>query len=163
MPIDLVPIGKEEKQVLYNLYQYYEHEFSPYTNMDIGLDGRFSINLEHYWEDPRWNPFLICYDKKIAGFLIILFDNNDTDPDPIHVIYDFLILRKYRRKGIGKSAAVQAFNLYKAVWKVVQISENRPAQHFWRDVVNDYTAGQYTEIFREDINKYVQTFNNRDL
>jgi len=162
MEIKLIPIGKERKEVLYNLYQFYEYDFSPYSEIDLGLDGRFSVNLEHYWEDARWNPLFICYEKQIIGFLVILLENYDTDPDPTHVIYDFLILKKYRRRGLGKSAAIQAFDLYKANWKVAQMKENGPAIDFWRDVVNGYTSGQYTEVFREDRNKYTQSFTNRD-
>lgn len=43
--------------------------------------------------------------------MVVLFDNYDVDPDPTHVIYDFLILKKYRRTGLGREAALQAFNL----------------------------------------------------
>jgi predicted acetyltransferase len=161
MEIKLMPVEIERKEVLYNLYQYYQYDFSPFTEEDLGVDGRFEINLEHYWEDPRWNPFLICNKEHIIGFLIILFEDYDTDSDPTHVIYDFLILSKYRRRGLGKLAAVQAFNLYRANWKVVEMKTNEPAIHFWRDVVNHYTAGQYTEVFREDLNKFVQSFTNR--
>ncbi|SEN86661.1 GNAT family N-acetyltransferase [Paenibacillus sp. OV219] len=161
MTIKLVPVEKDQKEILYKLYQFYEYDFSPYTGNELGVDGQYSVNLEHYWEDPRWSPYFICAESNIAGFLVILFENLDTDPDPTHVIYDFLILNKYRRKGIGKSAAVHAFNLYRANWKLAQMSVNRPALHFWRYVVNEYTSGLYTEEFREDRNKYIQSFSNR--
>ncbi|MNI53146.1 Acetyltransferase (GNAT) family protein [compost metagenome] len=116
--------------------------------------------MDHYWEDPRWNPYLICHKERIIGFLVILLENYDTDPDPTHVIYDFLILNKYRRKGLGRLAAVKALNLYQANWKIVQMKVNQPAIHFWRDVLSQYTAGKYSEVFREDLNKYVQSFSN---
>ncbi len=161
MEITLMPVKIEQKESLYNLYQYYHYDFSQYTDEDLGSDGRFVIDLDHIWEDPRWNPYLIRSQDKIIGFLIILFENYDTDPDPTHVIYDFMILRKYRRRGLGQIAAVQAFNLYQAKWKVVQMKANEPAIHFWRNVVNEYTSGQYSEVFREDISKFVQAFNNR--
>jgi len=38
---------------------------------------------------------------------------------------------------------------------------NEQAIRFWRNVVNQYTVGQYTEVFREDLNKYVHSFTNR--
>ncbi|MBP1991170.1 GNAT family N-acetyltransferase [Paenibacillus eucommiae] len=136
MEVKLMPVKVEQKEILYNLYQYYRYDFSQYTEEDLGLDGRFDIDLEHYWEDPRWNPYLICNKEQIIGFLIILFENYDTDPDPTHVIYDFLVLNKYRRRGLGRLAAVQAFNLYQGNWKVVQMKINEPAKHFWRDVVS---------------------------
>ena len=78
--------------------------------------------LEHYWEDPRWNPFFIYDAGKIVGFLVILFENYDVDPDPTHVIYDFMVLKKFRRNGLGREAAVKSFDLYQANWKVAQMS-----------------------------------------
>ena len=137
MEISLRPVELSHKEILFNLYQFYLYDFSRISEEDLGFDGRFEIKLEHYWE------------------------NYDTDPDPTHVIYDFLILSKYRRKGFGKLAAFQAFNLYQAKWKVVQMKTNEQAIRFWRNVVNQYTVGQYTEVFREDLNKYVQSFTNK--
>jgi len=161
MEVKLEPVKFEQKELLYNLYQYYRYDFSKYTEEDVGLDGRFAIDLEHYWIDPRWNPFFICNGERIIGFLVVLFENYDTEPDPTHVIYDFLILSKYRKRGLGKKAATEAFDLFKANWKVVQIKKNEPAILFWRNVVNHYTSGQYTEVFREDLNKFIQSFTNK--
>lgn len=57
------------------------------------------------WEgDKRWNPDFIELSGIIVGFLVVLFENLDTDPYPTHVIYDFMILQKYRRTGIGQCA-----------------------------------------------------------
>lgn len=105
----------------------------------------------------------IYHDDKIVGFLVILFENHDVDPDPTHVIYDFMVLRKYRRHGIGRQAAIQAFDLYKANWKIAQMNTNEPAILFWRDVISKYTSGNYTELFRHDLKKYVQVFSTRDM
>jgi len=42
------------------------------------------------------------------------------------------------------------------------MSANEPAILFWRDVIKDYTAGNYTELFRQDLKKYVQTFSTKE-
>ncbi|REE94614.1 putative acetyltransferase [Paenibacillus taihuensis] len=160
--VRLSPVSKEQKQVLYNLYQLYQYDFSPYTGNDLGNSGAYELHLEHFWEDARWNPFLIYFEGKIVGFLVVLFENYDVDPDPVHVIYDFMVLRKFRRYGFGREAAIQAFNLYKANWKVTQMSANEPAIHFWREVIKEYTGDRFTEEFREDLNKYVQSFSTKD-
>ncbi|WP_370734275.1 GNAT family N-acetyltransferase [Paenibacillus dakarensis] len=59
-------------------------------------------------------PFFFVVDGSIAGFLVVLFENMDIDPDPTNLIYDFMILEKYRRLGIGRRAAVEAFKMYDA-------------------------------------------------
>lgn len=161
--IQLVAVSKKSKDILYSLYQLYYYDFSQYTYQDVNDYGLYDINIDHYWEDPRWNPYFIYHEEKIAGFMVVLFDNYDVDPDPTHVIYDFLILKKYRRNGLGREAALQAFNLYKANWLVAQMCSNEPATHFWRKVIKQYTNNTYTELHRQESNKYVQTFSNKSF
>ncbi|WP_235857679.1 GNAT family N-acetyltransferase [Paenibacillus albiflavus] len=99
----------------------------------INKEGLFEVNIDYFWEgDKRWNPYLIKLSGTIVGFLVVLFENLDTDPDPTHVIYDFMILQKYRRNGIGCCAAKMAFELFNADWKVVQMEINTSAISFWR-------------------------------
>jgi predicted acetyltransferase len=159
--VQLTPISEDRKEVLHHFYQFYHYDFSQFTDEDINSFGSYEISLEHYWQDPRWNPFFIYYADKIVGFLVVLFENYDVDPNPTHVIYDFMVLRKFRRNGIGREAAVRAFDLYKANWKVAQLSSNEPAILFWRDVIRGYTDDNYTELFRQDLNKYIQTFSTK--
>ncbi|MNI84326.1 hypothetical protein D3C73_1412180 [compost metagenome] len=72
-----------------------------------------------------------------------------------------MILRKYRKSGFGTAAAVAAFNLYQANWKVAQMSANEPAIGFWRKVIKEYTNDTFTEVYRKNLHKYVQAFSNR--
>ncbi|MGN7356180.1 GNAT family N-acetyltransferase [Paenibacillus sp. SAF-054] len=72
-----------------------------------------------------------------------------------------MILRKYRRKGIGHAAAKKAFELYHADWKVVQMANNTPAISFWRKVIGDFTDNKYIETFRSDTMKYIQEFTTK--
>ncbi len=95
--------------------------------------------------------------KVQLGFLVVLFENMDIDPDPTHVIYDFMILQKYRRAGVGRKAAIMAFNMYKAS----QMEENITAISFWRSVINEFKEGNYTERYREERKKYIQEFTTK--
>lgn len=131
MEIELIPVSVQEKETLSNMYQFYFYDFSQYTNQNLNDDGRYGVNIDFYWEgDPRWNPYFIVSSGAILGFLVVLFENLDTDPDPTHVIYDFMILKKYRRNGIGRTAAKQAFGLFNANWKVAQMESNTTAISF---------------------------------
>ncbi|MBS4201343.1 GNAT family N-acetyltransferase [Bacillus sp. FJAT-49732] len=145
------------------MFQFYLYDFSELTQEDINRHGLYDVDLEYFWQDPRWNPFFINHDGKIIGFLVVLFENYDVAPDPTHVIYDFMILRKYRRNGLGKEAAIKVFNLYKANWKVAQMALNEPAIQFWRNIIKEYTNDSYTEIYRQDLKKYIQSFCTKDL
>jgi predicted acetyltransferase len=146
-----------------NLYELYNYDFSLFTQQEINKSGKFEANIDYFWEgDLRWNPYFITIAGNIAGFVVILFENLDTDPDPTHVIYDFMILQKYRRQGIGVVAAIKAFELYQAKWKVVQMDNNTPAIAFWRKVISDYTTNNFTERYREDTARYIQEFSTVD-
>lgn len=162
MEITLVPVKDEDKTLLSNLYQFYYYDFSLFTNVEVNKDGRFDVNIDYFWEgDHRWKPYLIKVSGNIAGFVVVLLENLDCDPDPTHVIYDFMILQKYRRNGIGTIAAIKAFDLFKAHWKLAQMENNTPAITFWRKVLSDYTKNNFTEKYRSDNHKYVQEFSTK--
>jgi predicted acetyltransferase len=163
MDIKLVSVTPEEKDTLSNLYQLYEYDFSKYTNRDINENGRFETNIVFLWEgDDRWKAYFIDVSGKIAGFLVILIENMDIDPDPTLVIYDFFILQKYRRKGIGKVAATKAFGLFNAKWKVSQMENNTTAISFWRNVIKEYTGNNFFERYRPERKKYTQEFSAKE-
>jgi len=162
MEITLVPVEVENKETLINLYQLYDYDFSKYTNQDVGINGKYEVDIDFYWEgDGRWNPFLIKVSDAIAGFVIVLLENMDIDSDPIHVIYDFMILQKYRRTGIGRAAAIEAFKMYEANWAVSQMENNTPALSFWRSVIKEFKESHFTEIYRPERKKYIQEFSTR--
>ncbi|WP_456290025.1 GNAT family N-acetyltransferase [Paenibacillus sp. AK002] len=163
MGIKLNPVTYKEKNTLSNLYQFYEYDFSLYTNREINKNGRFEVNIDYFWEgDNRWNPYFIEMSGTIVGFLVVLFENLDIDPDPTHVIYDFMILQKYRRNGIGYSAARKAFELFNANWKIAQMENNTPAISFWRKVISEFTNNNYTERFWAERKKYIQEFSTKN-
>ncbi|MNJ73908.1 hypothetical protein D3C77_707670 [compost metagenome] len=85
----------------------------------------------------------------------------DIDPDPTHVIYDFMILPKYRRRGIGRAAAIEAFNMYKATWAVSQMDNNFPAITFWRSVIQEFKGNHFNESYKAERKKYIQKFSTK--
>ena len=88
--------------------------------------------------------FFIRVDGKIAGYVIIA-EGGDRylSDDHAHNIDEFFITRKYRRSGIGRIAAIMAFEMYKGKWEVCQMQDNIIAQQFWLSVINRYTNGCY--------------------
>ncbi len=58
-------------------------------------------------------------------------------------ISEFFVMRKYRRKGIGKLVAWQVFDLFPGQWEVGQYDKNDPAKIFWQEVIGAYTNGNY--------------------
>lgn len=52
-------------------------------------------------------------------------------------------MKKYRRRGVGKEAAMKIFDMFPGGWEISQWANNLPAQKFWKQIVSEYTNGKY--------------------
>ena len=93
------------------------------------------------WPAGRNTPFIIRVDGELAGFTGVVY----RETEQAHVVQEFFVLRKFRRRGVGRQVAVKLFDRYPGNWIVEQLVENLPALRFWQTVVNEYTGGQYAE------------------
>ncbi|OXL83988.1 hypothetical protein BCV73_13465 [Paenibacillus sp. SSG-1] len=64
------------------------------------------------------------------------------------MLNSFFILKKYRRKGIGKLACSQFFELYPGRYAISQALTNIPAINFWKSVylTNNFNVYEMPEI-----------------
>ena len=158
MNFSLLKASKEDIGVIRNLMQFYMYDFSEFIKYDVEETGLFAPypNLEEYWEDSNKFPYIIENDGKHVGFVLVKF----TQAERLNYfsIAEFFILKKYRFSGVGKSVAIQIFDLHKGNWEVHQRSSNKPAQVFWVKVINEYSKGEFQE--RTESDKRIQTFKN---
>ncbi len=139
----------------------YLYDFSEFDGADLDEEACYGYPyLDRYWSEPGRSPFLIRVDGILAGFVLV-FEHTFLDT-PGHMIAEFFILRKYRRLGVGRAAAFAAFDRFPGHWEISQISENVPAQFFWRKIIAEYTRGAFREIYLDDETWRgpVQTFEN---
>jgi predicted acetyltransferase len=163
MKIELKKALIHEKEVVSRLLQLYLYEFSELDGFDVGPDGLFRYEyLDSYWRDPASQAVLIYVEDCIAGFALVnsytcLLESRDA-----RSIAEFFVLRKYRMKGVGKTAAFELFNQFPGKWEVRQIPKNEGGQQFWRKVIGAYTGGKYEEtvLNNELWEGPVQTFSN---
>lgn len=157
--MQLITALKEHKPIVGHLMQLYMYDFSEFVDLDVDEDGLYPEykNLDDYWTgDANRFPYLVHLNGKHAGFVLVRFI---TDADRSYFsIAEFFVLKKYRRQGMGKEVAMQVFDLHKGEWEVFQKENNVPAQLFWRNVIDQYTAGNFTEHHREG--KIIQRFKN---
>ena len=100
--IELIPATSEQAPILANLLQLYAHDFSEFHSVEPGPDGRFGYpELPLYWNEPGRYPFLIKVDGKLAGFALIRKLAAEAGHDTAWDMAEFLVLRAYRRRGIG--------------------------------------------------------------
>jgi predicted acetyltransferase len=129
-----------EKSTIAQLLQLYLHDFSEFAAIgepygDVGADGTFQYErLDSYWTDSRREPLLFRIDRTIVGFALVS-DWSASGLPADYCMAEFFILRKYRRAGIGKSAASQIVRARRGIWEIPVADYNRPALSFWRSVV----------------------------
>lgn len=159
MNAQLLKAMHQHKNVIKNLMQFYMYDFSEFADLDVESDGLFAAypHIEDYWKDENRFPYLIQIDKKHIGFVLVRFI--EIEQRTYFSIAEFFIMKKYRRKGIGKAIAIQIFNLHKGNWEVFQKESNKPAQLFWKQVISEYTKVNFTE--RLDDEKVVQIFKSK--
>jgi predicted acetyltransferase len=72
MDISITPVSKDEKEILKNLLEIYNYEFSQYEDTDVNNIGLYGYTyLDHYWTEENRFAYFIKVDKKLAGFVMI--------------------------------------------------------------------------------------------
>jgi predicted acetyltransferase len=140
-----------EATLLANLLELYIHDLSEVFAIEPGPDGRFGYPaLPRYWSEPEQRfPFLVRADGKAVGFALLTRGSPASDDPDVLDVAEFFVLRRHRRSGCGRRAAVLLFDRFPGRW-LVRVSEgNRGAMPFWESVVSTYTRGEFTQSRRE--------------
>jgi predicted acetyltransferase len=157
------PASIEERALLQNLMQFYLYDFSEVLEMYVDDDGRFGdVDLSPYWVDEWRHPFLLRVDERVAGFALISERSKITGKSGVFDMTEFFVLRRFRRRGMGRAAAFAAFDRFAGPWEVRQREENPDATAFWRRAIDEYTRGEYEETRwnRPRWSEIVQTFSS---
>jgi predicted acetyltransferase len=145
MDVSLHPATEKDLPIVKNLVQYYIYDLSEHMGWPSTPDGRFEgcDDLELYWSDPGKHAFVLRAGNELAGFALILADNDDPQID--YSVTDFFVIRRFRGHGIGTLMARQLFDRFPGRWKVEQFARNAPAVAFWRRVIGDYCNGRFEQ------------------
>jgi len=152
MNVTLEPISTADEPVLHRLMQFYVYDFSELTGHDVADDGTFfSGELEATLRpEHSRHAFLLRVAGRLAGFVILDERSRVTGDPSVMDVAEFFVMRKYRRKGVGAAAAVQAFDSFPRKWEVRQTANNTAATSFWRKVIARYTGGRFDEVVLDD-------------
>lgn len=147
MEFTLRKVELEDREILSNLLEKYDYEFSQYDNRDVNKLGLYGFKyLDYYWtENNRW-AYFIEVDGNLAGFVMINDYPEVPDRKTDYCLSEFFIMYKYRRKGLGKECAFKVFNLYHGKWQLKYHPHNIASVYFWNNVINQYTGGKYELI-----------------
>jgi predicted acetyltransferase len=154
MKIDIVAATAGDFASVSNLFQLYAYDMSEFMGFDVDATGKFasSQSLWNYWGgaagtgELRWPaewrgyPFLVRADDRLAGFALVR-KLSEAALD----MGEFFVLRKFRRTGLGAHVAREMFDRFPGTWEVRELPPNLGAQAFWRNVISEYTNGQFEE------------------
>lgn len=143
MKIDLKQVEADEKEILRNLLEKYDYEFSQWNKRDVNKLGLYGYDyLDCYWTENNRFAFFILVDNNLAGFAMVN-DYPETAEKTDYSLAEFFVMIKYRRNGVGKIAANKIFNMFHGKWQLKRHPHNIPSVHFWNKVVSEYTSGNY--------------------
>ena len=151
MDVRLDAATMSDAALLSNLLELYIHDLSAaFPNIELGADGRFGYpKLPLYWFEPEHRfAFLVKCEGRVAGFVLATRGSPASDDPDVLDIAEFFVLRRYRRAGVGRQAALLLWDGLPGRW-TVRVSEGNPgALLFWADVVVEFTNGAATESRR---------------
>ena len=143
MKIEIKPVEIEEKEILRNLLEKYDYEFSQYDNRKVNKFGLYGYKyLDNYWtEKNRW-AFFIIVDNDLAGFVMVN-DVPETHKETDYSLAEFFVMYRYRRCGVGKYAAQKIFDMFNGRWQLKRHPKNIGSVYFWNTVISEYTGDKY--------------------
>ena len=113
---------------------------------DVAADGTFGSRAGHrrFWTRRDRHHFLILVGAAPAGFALVR-DRAHFAGAGVREISEFFVLRKYRRRGVGRYAARTLFARYPGRWEVAELTWNVGARRFWRGLIRRLAVGPITE------------------
>ena len=153
--------GDEESRTAFrNLFAFYRYDLMPFIEAGPGsgvnrygtIDGETSrTHEEAFGEDGLFQhpgivfPFLIKAGGELAGLAVVARPPHVT-PGRDYRMNEFFVLNKFRRRGVGRAAALALLNQFRGRWEIAQRPTNHGAIAFWQSVVQEHTGGHYTSV-----------------
>jgi predicted acetyltransferase len=132
----ITKVAMVERDVLWRYLQFYIYDMSRFTDARP-VDGVFAYrHFDAYWrEGERRSALWAHYDGDTAGFALVRFDMADNH----HEVAEFFVLKRFRRRGIGRAFARQLLARSPGPWKLHHLANNNAAAiAFWRGVLDRF-------------------------
>lgn len=143
-PVSLLLANASHAPLLSNLLEFYIHDLCDlFPSVELGADGRFGYpKLALYWSEPeRRFAYLIRCGQSIAGFALVTRGSPASSDPEVFDIAEFFVLRNYRRRGVGRQAALLLWQSTPGSWTVRVSARNPNALAYWKSVIAEFTQG----------------------
>ena len=134
MEIVLCRAMPEKRDVLFRLLQYSLFEESLTDFNEMNDDALFDYPwFDAYFTDAEREAYFIRENgsDRILGFAMVR-----AHEDGRHSIAEFMVIPKYRRRGVGSQAAKACFALHDGLWEVKPAYGSEQAKRFWQKVIS---------------------------
>ena len=139
--IEVIPARAEEEPILADLLELYAYDFSEFSDLELGADGRFGYSsLPLYWAEPGRHPFLVRVDGKLAGLVLVKRGSEVSGNEKVWDVAEFFVLRGYRRRGVGTQIAHEVWRRFPGMWEVRVMESNISASDFWAHAISLLTG-----------------------
>lgn len=158
MDYEIVKVKDNEKDKLYRLLQYALYDGSQYISNEINEECIFEYKwFDNYFTDNDRDAYFVKDGNKFLGMVMV--NENLKFKNSGKCIAEFLIMPMYRRNHVGKKVAYDIFETFKGDWEVQPMENNPIAYSFWKNIINEYTNGNYT--IKNDGVEDIFIFNNK--
>jgi predicted acetyltransferase len=161
----ITKVEQDGKEILKNLMTLFLHDLSEFnSNLTMNpTNGLFEFDVfEWFFEKEGLTPFFIHVEDRIIGFILLQSGPFSNQEFADYVLNSFFILKKYRRKGLGRAACQLFFEQFPGRYAISQILTNTPAILFWRNLYQslDIEFNEKEEI-EEGLKVVYQYFKSR--
>ena len=141
--IEVVRVEEEQREILAHLIELYEYDFTEFDNKDVNAYGWYGYSyLDYYWTEQNRYPYFIKVDGKLAGFVLVCGYCYVSKDQNTLFLSEFFVMKKYRKQGIGKSAAIEVLKKHPGKWELTVHPKNLGAHKFWRSVIAEASQGE---------------------
>lgn len=133
-----------DRQVLLNLFEKYDYEFSQYDLRDVNDEGLFAYEwIDTVLRDGPGCAYLVRVDGHLAGFVLVSPHADAPDRPCDLCLSEFFILYKYRRQGVGRRAVFETLKNHHGRWQLKYHPRNEGSARFWQRVIGESTSGRF--------------------
>lgn len=156
MNIELVDARRSDvdREWLTRVYSFYLHDLSEFDAHYYQLNARGLWEPDHlssWLVDDTDHPLIIVESGERVGFALVnQAPSPHMAPGSDYRMSEFFVLRRLRRRGIGRRAAYGLFDRFSGVWEISELPANTAAIAFWRHIISAYTGGEYQEEMMPD-------------
>lgn len=156
MNVELSSLQPNDRELLANLWQFYEFECSVREQLDVDATGRFAVPAEVFSKLVQRidgnSGYAIHCDGACAGFVILL--SAQIEGKAITEFADLFVLPKYRGRGVGSAVIEQVILRSSQPWLIAVFRDAPQAQGFWRSAFSRLPFASCREVVPPELAQF---------